>query len=215
MRIVSCMMLVLIVLACALPSVAGEPEQAPQKIKPYVTDNGLELMLFDVPGNDFAYLETTLMGDMDSAFSKLFKLGQEQGLIGEKTSFGSYYPTDLSQGVDETTPVYAAFSLEEGMEIAEPLQRGAIAPGAYLVAQHWGDYAQLEQTYTKVYGWAKKNGISLGFPTFEVYRTDPETTPVENWLTLIYFPCDADELKPMFDEAEGADTAVKEAKESK
>ena len=203
MKAITLILAALICLAALLPAGAGEGD-GQVELNPLATDSGLTMALIDVPGNDFAYLETTVLGDMDSTFGRLAGLAREQGLITGETRFGSMYPTDMSQGIDDATPAYAGISLSEGMEISEPLKRGHILPGPYLTVQHWGAYDQLEQTYVKIYTWAGEHGVALGFPSFEVYMTDPQSTPVDMWLTLIYFPCDPAQVEPFITDADDA-----------
>ena len=81
--------------------------------------------------------------------------------------------------------------------VSEPLLTGMLPAGNYLMVQHWGDYLEMEKTYIAIYTWAGQNGIKFGYPTFEHYVTDPETTPVEEWLTEIYLPFDHEAMKAM------------------
>jgi effector-binding domain-containing protein len=171
----------------ALP--AGHPIELPE---------GISVELREIEAIECAYLEGTLMGDMDALFGKLIKLAGEQGLINDETTWGSAYPDDMSQGVDETTRVYVGIGVGPEAEVTEPLLRGTIPGGMYLMAQHWGPYEQLEDTYIAVYTWAAEHGVVFGTPSFEHYVTDPDTTPVGEWLTEIYFPFDHEAMKAAF-----------------
>jgi effector-binding domain-containing protein len=177
---------------------AGHPIQMPE---------GLNVELREIESLDCAYLEGTLFGDMDALFGELYQVAGEQGLLTDDTQWGSAYPDDMSRGVDETTRVFAGITITPDAEVAEPLKRGTLPGGTYMMVQHRGDYKQLGDTYTAVYTWAAENGITFGTPSFEHYVTDPESTPMEDWLTEIYFPFDHEALKAGYSEEEEASTA--------
>lgn len=175
---------------------------------PVAMPEGLTVELRKLEPLDCAYLEGTLFGDMDALFWQLAEQATEQGLLTDDTRWGSAYPDDMSQGVDETTRVFAGITIDPDAEVAEPLKRGTVAGGTYLVVQHRGDYATLGDTYTAVYTWAAKNGVTFGTPTLEYYVTDPESTPVEDWLTEIYFPFDHGALQAAYAGGDAAQTGA-------
>jgi AraC family transcriptional regulator len=65
-----------------------------------------------------------------------------------------------------------------------------IAGGEYAVTTHYGPYAELGETYAKLYGqWMPHHGyMPRSAPCFEVYLNDPEATEPEELLTDIYAP---------------------------
>ncbi|MBN2081839.1 GyrI-like domain-containing protein [bacterium] len=164
---------------------------------PIVLPEGMHVELRQVPETPCAYLEGKIMGDMDALFDQLYDLALEQGLLTDDTMWGSLYPTDLTQGVDEETPVYCGITIPPGAEVSAPLLTGMLPAGNYLMVQHWGDYMEMEKTYNALYTWAAENGIQFGYPTFMNFVTDPDTTPVEEWLTEIYLPFDHEAMKAM------------------
>jgi len=173
--------------SAAMP--AGHPVSIPE---------GLTVELREVEPLECAYLEGTLFGDMDALFGELYQVASDQGLLTDETQWGSAYPDDMSQGVDETTRVFAGITIDPAAEVTEPLIRGTLPGGAYMMVLHRGDYAQLGDTYTAVYTWAAENGVTFGTPCFEHYVTDPDSTPVEEWLTEIYFPFDHEGMKAAY-----------------
>jgi AraC family transcriptional regulator len=58
------------------------------------------------------------------------------------------------------------------------------------VITHFGPYAKLGETYTKLLGqWLPRSGRELHpTPCFEVYLNDPQSTEPEDLLTDIYAP---------------------------
>lgn len=173
---------------------------------PVALPEGLTVDLREIEAVECAYLEGTIYGDMEKLFGDLYSLATEQGLLTDGTMWGSAYPDDMSQGIDEGTRVFAGISVDPAAEVAEPLLRGTLPGGTYMTVQHWGDYEQLGDTYTAVFTWAAENGVTFGLPVFEHYVTDPETTPVEEWLTEIYLPFDHDAMQEAYAGEKPADT---------
>lgn len=174
-------------MAMSMP--AGHPVELPE---------GLIVELKEVAPLATAYLPGTILGDMDELFGELFELATEQGLLSDETLWGNAYPDDLSQGIDETTRVLAGITIDPEAEVAEPLKRGTIPAGTYVMVEHRGAYEELAGTYTAIYSWAAENGVVFGLPTFEHYVTDPGVTPVEEWLTEIYLPFDHEAMKATY-----------------
>jgi len=129
------------------------------------------------------------VNEMDEMFGLVVQAAKEQGLLNEETEWGTVYPTVLTEEFTEESVVYAGISLPEDATPEEPLLPYTIPGGHYLMVQHWGDYAQLPQTWEQALIWAKLKGVETGTgPCFEHYVTDPDTTPVEEWLTEIFIP---------------------------
>jgi AraC family transcriptional regulator len=65
-----------------------------------------------------------------------------------------------------------------------------VAGGEYAVTTHTGPYNQLGKTYAEFLGqWLPRSGRELAnAPCFEVYLSDPGSTPAEGLLTDIYAP---------------------------
>jgi len=159
---------------------------------------GLNIELLMVPETRCAYMEGTVLGNMDELFGKVMAAAGVQGLFTADFKIGSMYPDDMSEGVDESTRVLCGMTIPADAEVSEPLMAGTIPAGMFLQVEHIGDYALLGDTYTKIYTWATENGVNFTPPTYEMYLTNPQTTPVDEWLTYIYLPFDHDAMKRAF-----------------
>lgn len=180
--------------AMAMPT--GHPISLPE---------GLNAKLVELADIPVAYLEGTLQGDMNELFGRLQALAEEQGLLKEDTRWGSAYPDDMSQRIDENTRVFAGITIDPEAEVAEPLLRGTMLGGSYLMVEHRGEYAGLADTYLKLYTWAIQNGVTLAPPSYEHYVNDPGTTPAEDLVTEIYFAFDHKAMKAAYQAEEEAE----------
>lgn len=58
-----------------------------------------------------------------------------------------------------------------------------------VVADHYGDYSNLEKTHMKIDEYIKKNGKTVTGAPWESYVTDPGKEPdASKWLTKVYYP---------------------------
>jgi effector-binding domain-containing protein len=51
---------------------------------------------------------------------------------------------------------------------------------------HKGSYSTLRDDYARMMDYAKKNGLVISAPTWEVYLNDPETVPEADLLTEVF-----------------------------
>jgi AraC family transcriptional regulator len=84
----------------------------------------------------------------------------------------------------------ACLTVEEDFRPEGEIGVQTIAGGEYAVTTHHGPYAELAETYAKLYGqWMPRHGfMPRSAPCFEVYLNDPEATEPEELLTDIYAP---------------------------
>jgi AraC family transcriptional regulator len=84
----------------------------------------------------------------------------------------------------------ACLAVDEGFVPSGEIGVQTVAGGEYAVTTHTGAYNQLGKTYAEFLGqWLPRSGRELGnAPCFEVYLTDPGSTPAEELLTDIYAP---------------------------
>ncbi len=68
------------------------------------------------------------------------------------------------------------------------LHCGQTPSGKALKAVHHGPYARLHDSYDKLQAHMKKAGIPMPSSAWEVYLSDPDTTPEADLLTEIYMP---------------------------
>lgn len=86
---------------------------------------------------------------------------------------------------DACVTVPESFSTtEEGIGAQE------LGGGKYAVTTYVGPYSGLGEIYQELYGhWAPQNGYEpTAEPSFEIYKSDPKTTPPEQLVTEIYMP---------------------------
>lgn len=136
-----------------------------------------------------AYLAGKAGDDQHALITSMVEEAAKQGLLGPETMVGSLYPDVMAQGYSPESPVYACVNLPEGASPAAPLAVYAIPAGRYLQVDHWGDYAQLGVTWMAAFAYADLHGITFSDgPAGELYLTDPETAPMDKWLTEVYIP---------------------------
>lgn len=84
----------------------------------------------------------------------------------------------------------ACLSVDEDFKPIGEIGVQDVAGGAYAVATHVGPYSELGRTYSELLGqWVPRSGHELrDTPCFEVYVTDPQSTPAEELMTDIYAP---------------------------
>jgi effector-binding domain-containing protein len=150
---------------------------------------GLNPQHVNFAGQAFASLEGKAAGTA-ALMGELMGAAGQQGLMGPDSHVWSVYPDVMAKGYSPETVVYASVTVADDATAAAPLMRYDAAPGRYLKAQHWGDYAGLEATYMSLFAWAEGEGIEFATdrPVLENYVTDPTTAAVEDWLTEIYIP---------------------------
>jgi AraC family transcriptional regulator len=84
---------------------------------------------------------------------------------------------------------------EAGVTLAAPAQAtvGRAVPselpgGTVAVAWHVGPYDRLGDTYRALETWIAEQGRAISGPMWEVYWTDPDSAPPEEWRTEIVVP---------------------------
>jgi AraC family transcriptional regulator len=89
----------------------------------------------------------------------------------------------------------ACLSVDEGFVPSGDIGVQTISGGEYAVTTHTGSYNGLGKTYAEFLGqWLPRSGRELAdAPCFEVYLTDPDSTPAEELLTDIYAPLHVEE----------------------
>jgi AraC family transcriptional regulator len=84
---------------------------------------------------------------------------------------------------------------EAGVPLAAPAPTavgratpGELPGGTVAVAWHVGPYDRLGDTYRALEAWIAEQGRAVGGPMWEVYWTDPDSAPPEEWRTEIVVP---------------------------
>jgi effector-binding domain-containing protein len=141
------------------------------------------------PALPVGYLEGKVSDDMSAGIGQMLAEGGKQGLMNENTLIGTVYPDVMANGYHEDTVVHYYLSLPEGATPQAPLKSEVLPAGEYMVVEHWGDYANLGASWMASLAFAHCYGFQLGTGTAgEAYLTNPDTTPMEEWLTLVYIP---------------------------
>jgi AraC family transcriptional regulator len=86
----------------------------------------------------------------------------------------------------------AALIVQPTAKLPPALVEGTLAGGRYARTTHLGSYAGLGDAWARFLGrWLPPSGHRIGAgPSYEVYVTDPRTTPVEQLRTDLYVPLD-------------------------
>jgi DNA gyrase inhibitor GyrI len=151
----------------------------------------LEISVREIEPLTIAYVEGTFADDLPALFGQLMAAAGDQRLFTDHSQVLSVYQGSLTTGPTSETPFQAGISVADGAAVSEPLMLQTLAGGQYMVVEHWGSYEQLPDTYARVIQWATESGVEFrAGPSFEVYVTDPESAPEEEWLTEIYLPFD-------------------------
>lgn len=89
----------------------------------------------------------------------------------------------------------AEVEYEAGVTLPSPAALGAgravpteLPGGAVAVGWHVGPYDRLGETYRALEVWIAEQGRTIAGPMWEVYWTDPDTAPPEEWRTEIVIP---------------------------
>jgi len=156
--------------------------------------DGLEMELRSIDAEfDVAYLECQGIESIEPTYGKLFQAAVRQRLLGRDMNIYLVSHNDPLHSPDEETILEPAISLKAESRVASPIKVQTIPGGQYLVVRHRGDYEKLAETFSQFQEWAK--AVELSFddrPVFEHFLTNPDSTPVKDWLTEIYFPVATD-----------------------
>lgn len=78
----------------------------------------------------------------------------------------------------------------ESTETQAPMKRTKLPAGKALHVRHTGSYEHVGNGWSSAYQVARYKKLKMlrSQPTYEIYRNDPETTPVEELVTDIYLP---------------------------
>lgn len=63
-----------------------------------------------------------------------------------------------------------------------------IEPHLFACATHVGDYDEMDALYDQLTEWIAGQGYRIVGPAEEIYRSDPETVPPEEYVTDVRFP---------------------------
>ena len=189
-------LIALLLLATLMPYENGAlaAEGAPrglETLNPGLTaPEGLELEVRNLAEDiDVAYLECEGIDDVEPAYGRLFNAAARQGLLRLDMNVYLVSHNDPLHTPDNETRLEAAISVPASRRVNSPIQVQTLPAGDYIVLSHRGDYEKLAGTFQAFKDWA--TAVELAFdegPVFEHFLTNPDITPVKDWLTEIYFP---------------------------
>jgi DNA-binding transcriptional MerR regulator len=81
------------------------------------------------------------------------------------------------------------YDVEIAIPLAEATNKTKVFnPGLCAMATLIGSYEELPSIHTKLHVWIEENNYKLNGPPFEVYQTNPYSTPDESTIIEVYFP---------------------------
>lgn len=128
------------------------------------------------PINIASVRETIAIKDFPIIMQKLFACG----LPCEGAPLAIYHCPEFNP---EATDVEVGFPTHVKSNQTRMLEGGLCAKGV-----HYGDYANLHESYMAMGKWIEENGYKVVRPPYEKYINDPETTPKQDLITELYFP---------------------------
>lgn len=124
----------------------------------------------------------TVMGE---AFGAIGSFIGQKGIVPSGAPLALYRDWNgKTMQVDVGFPVSAADADRAEGEV----RAGKTPQGRALKAVHHGPYASLQRTYEAMEAHVRENGLKTAEIAWEVYLTDPGTTPEDRLETEIYMP---------------------------
>jgi len=134
-------------------------------------------------------------GEVGSVWDRLLTMMGKDGYLG-----GNPMMLGICHDDPEVTPPAmirydACLAVDAAFAPSGEIGVQTVSGGEYAVTTHIGSYHQLGKTYAEFLGqWLPRSGRELAdAPCFEVYLTDPDSTPADELLTDIYAPLHAQE----------------------
>lgn len=126
-----------------------------------------------------------------AAFEEIATYLHARGLepIGPPITICPYADEQGSVAVENTLPVASA------VPGAGRIEAATLPARTVLAYRHRGDYAELHRSYRALEALVEEAGLSKVGEPREVYWTDPNELPVEEWVTEIQFPIERDEAR--------------------
>jgi AraC family transcriptional regulator len=125
-----------------------------------------------------------------ATFERLTAIAAGQGVFGPRTrTFGIYYGDPKGTPQDELR-ADACMTVPDSWTPAGGLELREIRGGRYAVLRHVGPYAELERSYSWLYGtWLPQSGEEPAHaPVIEEYLNDARMVPAPELETDIYLP---------------------------
>lgn len=114
----------------------------------------------------------------------------QNGLLGPQTQILGMCHDDPNVTESSKIRFDCCVTVDDSFEPTGDVLKQTVAGGRYAVLCHRGPYTQLSATYDWFFAvWLKDSGEALrDIPPFEVYASDPQSTPPEDLQTYIHLP---------------------------
>ncbi len=128
--------------------------------------------------------------EIGHAFERLQAWAGSSGLIGPGTRFFGIYYDDPQSVPKAALRSEACITVPEGTVPPDGIRMLEIAGGRHAVLRHTGPYAELEDTYRRLYqDWLPASGQEpADRPCFEEYLNDCRALPPAEWETDLFLP---------------------------
>lgn len=125
----------------------------------------------------------------EPAWEMLCAWGIRAGVFGPDTVFLGIAWDDPESTPPEAIRYDACCTIPDHVEPGEGVDVRRVGGGPHATCTQIGPFQGLEETYRGLYAAVLDRGLSLAeAPCFEIYRTDPKTTPPEKLVTELYLP---------------------------
>lgn len=124
------------------------------------------------------------------AFAKLGSLAGRAGLLTGQPTMVAIYHSDPEATPASELQSDAGCVVPAAAKIPEGLGELIVPAGRYARTTHVGPYSKLGDTWARLMGeWLPQSGLRVGSGvSYEIYRSDMQTTPSEQLRTDIYVP---------------------------
>lgn len=128
--------------------------------------------------------------DEDLTLETVAEVAGMNGLMGPKTEVLGLCHDDPHLTEPSKIRFDCCITVDDSFQETDEVTKQTIPGGRYAVLCHKGPYTELSVTYDWFFAvWLKESNETLrDVAPFEVYGSDPKTTPPEDLLTYIHLP---------------------------
>ena len=125
--------------------------------------------------------------EMEPAWGAVMGWAAAKGLVGpDATMLGLCYD-DPAETPGPELRSDACVTVSPDADVDAPAELREIAAGRYVTAVHVGPFDTVGESYAAMTDWAVGEDVTFReHPTIEMYLTDPETTPPEEFETKLF-----------------------------
>jgi len=122
---------------------------------------------------------------MGAAFGELMAHMGRNGIIPTGPPM-CVYPEDLDQ--ERGGEMWVCMPVAPGVAGEGPVEATVLPGGSMASTVHKGPYDGLGQAYGALVGWVQEHGHRPAGPMRDIYLTDPDQVPPEEYLTEVQWP---------------------------